>query len=741
MRHEELAALARSKRWSDLEQQWLAAIEDTAGDVEIADFLPAIELTVQGGQAALAETMAWAWLTEVKQRSAPLETLELARALLLRLPSGDQLREEVLALYRQTHAETPGLERWIELSGLTSGKSVRRALRFLDIGLQLKPEAFLLHRSEDVAGELTEADLAANVFTVRTSKRTLTLTVEQLIETFDIADPTDFRVLRELRPDAIADLIENDPQALLIGIARSHNGRIDRDELKRLLVPRYLTAEQWNSWWNRARNAIKRSRHLRIEGRSPMMILYDAGGMSLEEETWESFEKARTPREWLETVEAYLRGVREQKATADPAFLERIQRALVAHATKAAKHDPSTAFATALVIERLAGEGLPVHPEAHGLALSMLQSSSAPARLVAELPDAGLWAVALPAVRQALPDRWPEVFAELLVDAPGTQVDALASALVETGRSELIQPVVDRALADPWSAVDVLMWAWRGAGAKVRLTLPPRTEHFAKVLALVGPARERAGAEGRDVTALRAKVRAGLSYRDYSAFREMLEAFDDSMAAATRRQIERAEGLGPVVQGEMLDIVRERFPMLYVKARLRPWEEEGVIYVTARGLRDKEAELDELVNVKMRENAKAIGAAAEHGDLSENSEYKFALEERDLLRARLAQINFEMSLARVLEPEDVPDDHVSIGHAVHLTPEDRSEPIVVTLLGPWESDLSRNIYSYQTPFAKKLLGRARGEIVTLTIGERERTYRIDGIECAIAHQVPAPAAS
>ncbi|MCB9867224.1 MAG: hypothetical protein H6816_11410 [Phycisphaerales bacterium] len=68
----------------------------------------------------------------------------------------------------------------------------------------------------------------------------------------------------------------------------------------------------------------------------------------------------------------------------------------------------------------------------------------------------------------------------------------------------------------------------------------------------------------------------------------------------------------------------------------------------------KRAELEELVNVKIRENAIAIGRAAELGDLSENSEYKFALEERDLLQARLAQMQKEMDLFRPLKPGGIP---------------------------------------------------------------------------------------
>src|SRR5262249_39611269 len=145
-----------------------------------------------------------------------------------------------------------------------------------------------------------------------------------------------------------------------------------------------------------------------------------------------------------------------------------------------------------------------------------------------------------------------------------------------------------------------------------------------------------------------------------------VEGKDDSMGAAIKRLVERAEGLGPVVQDQMLEIVRECFPRLWAKAKVALWDDPNVLYVTEAGRQKKEAEINELVNVKMRENAIAIGNAAERGDLSENSEYKFALEERDLLRARLAQMNMEMSLARVLEPGELPSEHVSIGHRVHV---------------------------------------------------------------------------
>lgn len=523
MRHEELIALAKSTKWKELEQAWLAAIEDTAGDVKLDDFLVPVDLAVRAGQSALAETMGWAWLNAVKGSAAPAEALELARELLLRLSSGEDLRDEVLALYRQTHATEPELEQWIQLAGLKSGKSVKRALRFLDVGLSLKPGATLMHRSDDEPAEVLDGSLSSGEYTLRTPRRTTTQPVDQLVENYDAVDADDFRVLQMLRPERIAELAERDPAALLIGILRGHGGRIDRDELKLMLAPRYVPFDQWANWWTRARDAIKKSPHLRVEGRSPMMILYEEGGLTLEQETQDAFDRSDSARAWLEVVEGYIRECKSRKAHPDQKFLDRIQTALVARAQRFAKHEPDKAFATALVIERLANEGLPVHPEAHGLALEMLKKSSRPARLLLAMPDVSMWPLAIAAVRQALPERWTTVYAELMLEAPMSQLDSLGKAIEEAGRGELIPPVVTQALAAPGEFVDVLCWTWRGPAVKTPLPIPPRIELFNRIMALVGPARENSGKTGgSEVTTMRSKIRAALSARSYSAFREML---------------------------------------------------------------------------------------------------------------------------------------------------------------------------------------------------------------------------
>jgi transcription elongation factor GreA len=732
MQYQSLESLIKAKKWSDLEREWLTAIEQPGADT--AKLLGVIDLVVKVGQGEQASTMGWAWLSTIKESRPAQEALQLGRALLLRLPDGEELREEILSLYRQTHKDKPNLEAWVTRSGLQSGKSVRRALRFLETGLRLGPGVFLTHRTEDEAAEIVEFDVEADTVVVQVPRRRRTFDIAQLIEDYDVAHENDFRVLSQFRQQRLAELLEQDPIALAIGILRSTpDARIDRDALKLMLVPRYLAPEKWQDWWGRLRDGVKRSRNLRLEGRSPMFLIYNEAGQSLESEAWNIFSQAQTPREWLEAMEGYLRETKRQKVAPDAAFLGRAQAVLVEHVERFTQHqEPARAFATALVIERMANEGLPVSSDPHGMALKMLTRGGDPVSIVASLPDSRLWPQALKCVEQAVPEKWPEVLAELILCAPAGMCDTIAKRVEEAGRGELLTSVVARATADPGQYTDAMMWIWKGPTVETELPIPPVMEMLNIIIGLVGPARTSTDRNvGQSTTEMRAKVRAGLAAKDYQRFRTCLQGLDQAMAQTVRRQVERADGLGPRVQEDMGTIIYEEYPQLYLKPKVLMWDDESVMYFTQAGYDAKQKELEQLVNVKMHENAKAIGEAAAHGDLSENSEYKFALEERDLLRALLAQLNREVSLARVLEPQDVPEDHISIGQRITLKPLAGGEPVVMTLLGPNDGDIPKRIYSYLTPLAKQILGRRVGDQVTVSLEGKEAEYIVERIERAI----------
>lgn len=731
MECETLESLAKSRQWSELECEWLKTIEKPGTDP--ARLLSIIDLVVKAGQGDLAETLGWAWLTVAKESQPPADALQLGRGLLLRLPAGEDLREEILSLYRQTHQDRPGLEEWIERSGLKSGKSVRRALRFLETGLRLGVGTYLMDRTQDVAAQITAFDVDEDLVAVKTARRSQQVDIAHLIDTYDLADENDFRVLSQLRPERIAELAEQDPTTLAVGVLLSHGNRIDRDALKLLLVPRHLPAKKWTDWWAKVRNGVKRSPHLRIEGRSPVFLVYDEAGQSLETEVWSAFAEAHTPRQWLDLLEGYLRDTKQQKSQPDTALLNRIQEALVRHIERFTRHkEPAVAFATALVLERVAADGLPVSADTHGMALDMLKEADDPVAIVASVPDMRLWSLAVACVEQSFPETYPEPLSELILFGQGSQCDALAKKVEAAGRGDLLPSIVERATADPERFTGATMWVWNVPGVEMDLPLPPLLETLNLILGMVGPTRTSAGASERQtVNELRAKVRTGLTAKGCASYRKCIEQLDLPLAQTVRRQIERADGLGPRAQDNLMRLLRVQFPDLYVKIKVEMWDDPTVLYFSESGLRAKENDLHEIVNVKMRENAKAIGEAAARGDLSENAEYKFALEERDLLRARVAQINKEVSLARVLHPHDVPTNHVGIGQRITLRPTAGGEPVQMSVTGIGDTDLPNRAYSYQTPLARQILGKRIGEVVTMTIDEREGEFKIEQVECAI----------
>ncbi|MEK6643221.1 MAG: GreA/GreB family elongation factor [Planctomycetota bacterium] len=717
MNYDALLSLAKARNWVDLEKQWMTAVEQP--DANPGHLLPVIDFLGKAGNPTLADTMGWAWLAQLKENRTADEALTVGRELLVHLTDGDQLRDEILELYKRTHADRADLDQWIERSGLKSGKSVRRALRFLDVALELKAGTCLVHRTEDAAAQILEMNLESDEIVVKQGRREQTYTLSKLVDEFDAASETDFRVLQQLNPGRISQLASDDPVTLAIGILSGHQNKMIRENIKLLLCPRYLPTEKWSDWWTKLRNEIKKTPNLRIEGRSPVFLVFDPIGQTIEQESWEAFSKAGTPREWLEILETYLRDTKAQKKESHANYLDRVQKSLVDRLTRFVKHkEPAQAFATALVIERVAADGLPVSTDGHGLALKMLAETKDPVAMVAQIPDIRLWSMAIVCVEQAFPDQWPEYLAQLILYAPSSQCDSLAKKVEKAGRGELLPQIAQQAMDDSGRFTDALMWLWKGPETETNLGLPGPIELFNNVMMLVGPARSSTGkAAGHSINEMRAKVRTGLSHRDYARFRECIANLEDSMAQTIRRLVERGDGLGPSLQDDMDRILRTKFAHLYARPKVALWDDDSVLYFTTAGLRTKENELAEIVNVKMRENAKAIGEAAAHGDLSENSEYKFALEERDLLRARVAKLNREISMAKVLEKHEVPSDFVSIGQCVVIKPMLGGASIPITILGFDEADLANHVYSYHSPFARNLLGKKPGDTVMVALDD------------------------
>ena len=111
--------------------------------------------------------------------------------------------------------------------------------------------------------------------------------------------------------------------------------------------------------------------------------------------------------------------------------------------------------------------------------------------------------------------------------------------------------------------------------------------------------------------------------------------------------------------------------------------------MTAKGYEAVAAEVKHLKSVERPRIIKAIAAAREHGDLSENAEYHAAKEQQGMTEARVSYLEDKLSRADIIDVSKLSGDQVKFGATVLLVDEDTEEEAKYQIVGEVESDVKR----------------------------------------------------
>jgi len=722
---EEIAALIADQRWDELEGVWGRVVAEGAPPADLAEALRAL---ADAGQADLAEMLGWTYLAEQAESAPPAEAIAAVHAVLPMLPESDDIRAEAERAYRRAYADHDHLEALLAASGLAGAQSPRRALRMLDTCLAAEAGSCFVGRFEDRALRLERFDGDTGCFEMTDGAgNTRRLEPLALADDFALAARTDFRVLRHFHADEVPALLTDDPASALIGLCQAHGGTSDSDRIRKEVEP-YLPDDGWSRWWTRARSAAKRCPQLVLEGRNPVTVVYHPQGLTLEQEMAPVLEAARGPVELLAALEQYVRQAQQRKAPVDEAFAAEIMARLAGQARSPLGGRVETALAASASIAAAVAMGVPPPEGDWPGPEQVLAGADRPADAVAALSRADLWPVALDALAQR-EDAQQQLDA-LLRLAPAGQIDGIVERLHAAGDGRKVADAAAEALADPTAGLERLLWLWSGPATPPE-NIPGKVELLSKVLDALQRIDHDAQLDADWRREARQRIRGALSARDYEGYRAAVGEMDEAVAATFRTRIGRITGLAQAVREDMTRILREAFGGLFRKAVVAPWLDESAIWTTLQARRQREKALREIVEVKMPANEKAIGEALAHGDLRENSEYKFACEERDFLQARAARLTDELARSRVIAAEDVPADTAGIGSRLRLRRLGDGNELTVTILGPWDTDLANRVYSYQTPLALEFLGKHLGQTGTIRIEGIEGEYRIEGLECGV----------
>ena len=678
-----------------------------------------------------AEALAWAAIEAVSGRCEPIETLRVAGPFLLAIGESAELRKQVLDLYKKAHPDFDALEPLIEEAGLAGGRPVRRALRTLDVCLVLSEGDYLASRDEDGAARVDGIDRSEWIYSITGIDGKEKLGAVHLADRYFPAPATEFRVMRQFAPDDLSKRLWDDPGPVVVDICRHHHDELRREELEHILVPVLIAQSDWKKWWLKARAGLKKIPNMEVAGRAPYTITYVDKPVALEDLLADDLKRAHVPAAKVDALGKYLRECKAGGQTPNGESIESCVAWLMKRAQSVAKDHAGAWWAAVARIRDLTGTSGGTEQ-----AVEYFGSVADLEPMLAKIDDATLLDAACACVAEARPEDWPDLLVPMLPKFPTSVCDSIGKRLQAAGWTrDAFEPVVEQILASPVEHFDAMLWLWDGPTGEANLPMPRPVALLSRIVRTLEECRRSDSIPSETVKRVGTRARAVLAARRYERFGACMDEMDPSLGRALRRQIYRLDNLGHAVRIDLSKQLSRRFPPVDIGPQIQPWELEDVLYVTEEGLVRKQREIDHHVNVKMKENAVAIGRAAEHGDLSENSEYKFALEERDLLRARLAQMNAEMAAARVISIDDVPTDHIGIGTRATFERVGDGETYELTLVGPWEADPERVWFNYKTPLAKKILGLKLNDVVEFDHTGATGQYRLVRAENGLAQGV------
>ncbi len=149
-----------------------------------------------------------------------------------------------------------------------------------------------------------------------------------------------------------------------------------------------------------------------------------------------------------------------------------------------------------------------------------------------------------------------------------------------------------------------------------------------------------------------------------------------------------------------------------------------IVYLTEEGFKKLKEEIEHLTMVERPKLSKQIGEARDKGDLSENAEYDAAKEAQGMMEMKIAQLQATLRNAKIVDESMIDTSHVQIMNKVKLKNIQNGFITEYTIVSEREANIKEKKISVETPIAKGLLGKKKGDKVDIQVPAGTVTFEI-----------------
>ena len=151
--------------------------------------------------------------------------------------------------------------------------------------------------------------------------------------------------------------------------------------------------------------------------------------------------------------------------------------------------------------------------------------------------------------------------------------------------------------------------------------------------------------------------------------------------------------------------------------------------ITVKGLEKLKSELADLKNTQRPKIVAAIAEARSHGDLKENAEYHAAKEQQGHIESRVQIINDLIARANVIDVTKMENNgKVIFGCTIKVLDLDADNKVTYRLVGQDEANIEKNLVFYKSPIGKALIGKTKGDMLTVNAPSGDRNFEILEVE-------------
>jgi transcription elongation factor GreA len=660
---------------------------------EILDLIRGSDLSRRFGEYVEVILPLW------KEITNPDLSYEVLRLIFdLQTTNSEQLADLGTKVLEKRYGNQEYYQEKLRLVGLRNRESFEGALRNYDLLTHLDKGKFVFHTGGWGTGEILDYSLVREEIVLEFEnvvgkkyfsfsnayKHLITLTSDH------------FLARRFGNPDALEKAARNDPleviRLLLKDLGPKTAAEI-KDEMCGLVIPE----DEWTKWWQNARAKIKKDTKIETPHGIKDPFRVRGSEVSHGNRFLVQIEQAKTPIQQIQVIYNFTRDFPEiLKDTVLKAVLHDLLHSLEKH--------PELSLAKRLQVCFLA-ETIFGPAEVKDRIDSIIDQIQDFGQLVEDVDIIAFKKRALVAIRKCRED-WAERFLDLMCVINQVQLrDYIFKELAIPESEDLLTDRLEGLLNDPVSNPEVFLWYFQKILTDSGIPFANKEGQcrFFETMLILFQSLEN-DPDQREATK---KLYQLISVKRFENVRKILEGSSDAFAKEILLLVAKLHSLSDHDKKIMRSLIEVAHPHLADKKSSEL--EEEPIWTTEQGYQKIKDKIRHIGTVETVENAREIEKARAHGDLRENSEYKFALEKRSQLQGQMKMFSEQVNRARVLTEHDIDASEISVGTVATIHDSSSGKDVTYTILGPWDADAEQNIISFQSQLAKAMRGHREGE--------------------------------